>query len=207
MRWSRPARAGWLPVLPPLELGVALTMNLEYLECLLRDRLDSVGAAPRAGAPPRPHESLTRGRSCWASCGGRGLREEEAVTDAQRGIQLRTGGATRSLSPTFDLGRPTTLVTRNGRQAPVIARRSSLRLRLGSQREGEGVQQTVGDSSDTGRRCVYPGCTTDLSVYNSDVLCWTHADEKTRAHFDRRSANEHGPRLFYAPRKAEPTAP
>jgi hypothetical protein len=39
-------------------------------------------------------------------------------------------------------------------------------------------------SSGSERRCAYPGCTTKLSVYNSDYLCWTHADAKTRAHFD-----------------------
>jgi hypothetical protein len=41
---------------------------------------------------------------------------------------------------------------------------------------------------DTGRRCAAPGCPTVLSVYNSDHLCFTHADEKTRAPFERRAA-------------------
>lgn len=50
------------------------------------------------------------------------------------------------------------------------------------------MQETVVQSSVPGRRCQYPGCATVLSVYNFDVLCWRHADEKTRTSFDRRSA-------------------
>jgi hypothetical protein len=42
---------------------------------------------------------------------------------------------------------------------------------------------------DAGRRCAAPGCPTVLSVYNSDHLCFTHADEKTRAPFERRAAS------------------
>jgi len=42
---------------------------------------------------------------------------------------------------------------------------------------------------DGGRRCAAPGCPTVLSVYNSDHLCFTHADEKTRAPFERRAAS------------------
>jgi hypothetical protein len=49
------------------------------------------------------------------------------------------------------------------------------------------VQEPVGDASKIERRCLYPGCPTTLSDYNSDVLCWTHADERTRVHFDRAS--------------------
>jgi hypothetical protein len=63
------------------------------------------------------------------------------------------------------------------------------------------VQEMVEDVSSAGRRCLYPGCTTDLSIYNSDVLCWTHADEKTRALFERRSAGSTAQRLRYQPRK------
>jgi hypothetical protein len=35
------------------------------------------------------------------------------------------------------------------------------------------------------RCCAYAGCTTRLSVYNSDFLCWTHADVRTRAQFEK----------------------
>jgi hypothetical protein len=49
------------------------------------------------------------------------------------------------------------------------------------------VEATVGESGG-GRRCKYPGCTTTLSVYNSDFLCWTHASVEVRARFDRLSA-------------------
>jgi hypothetical protein len=68
------------------------------------------------------------------------------------------------------------------------------------------VQETVDNSSKDGRRCLYPGCTTALSVYNSDVLCWTHADERTRARFDHRSATSTAQRLRYRPRKEEQTS-
>lgn len=40
-------------------------------------------------------------------------------------------------------------------------------------------------STSMDRRCLFPRCTTSLSMYNSDVLCWTHADEKARSRFDR----------------------
>jgi hypothetical protein len=66
------------------------------------------------------------------------------------------------------------------------------------------VQETVGDSSGIGRRCLYPGCTTALSIYNSDVLCWTHADERTRAQFDRVSATRTNQRLRYRQLTDEP---
>ena len=42
---------------------------------------------------------------------------------------------------------------------------------------------------DPGRRCAAPGCPTVLSVYNSDHLCFAHADVKTRAPFERRVAS------------------
>jgi hypothetical protein len=35
------------------------------------------------------------------------------------------------------------------------------------------------------RRCPAEGCTTILSSYNSDYLCFAHADERTRARFER----------------------
>jgi hypothetical protein len=50
---------------------------------------------------------------------------------------------------------------------------------------GEGV---VDGASGSERCCLYEGCTTRLSVYNSDFLCWTHADVKTRARFERVSS-------------------
>jgi hypothetical protein len=45
----------------------------------------------------------------------------------------------------------------------------------------------VGGSSGSERCCAYAGCMTRLSVYNSDFLCWTHADATTRALFEQRS--------------------
>jgi hypothetical protein len=42
---------------------------------------------------------------------------------------------------------------------------------------------------DPGRRCAAPGCLTVLSVYNSDYLCFAHADVRTRAPFERRAAS------------------
>jgi hypothetical protein len=47
------------------------------------------------------------------------------------------------------------------------------------------MEATVGDSRGLERCCQYPGCTTKLSIYNSDFLCWTHADARTRARFER----------------------
>jgi hypothetical protein len=45
-------------------------------------------------------------------------------------------------------------------------------------------ESTAEPTPEAGRRCAYPGCVTTLSRYNSDYLCWTHADVKTRAQFD-----------------------
>jgi len=42
---------------------------------------------------------------------------------------------------------------------------------------------------DPGRRCTAPGCPTVLSVYNSDHLCFSHADVRTRAPFERKAAS------------------
>lgn len=42
------------------------------------------------------------------------------------------------------------------------------------------------------RRCAYPGCTTRLSIYNADFLCWAHADARTRARFDNLHNRERG---------------
>jgi hypothetical protein len=39
---------------------------------------------------------------------------------------------------------------------------------------------------DPNRQCSAPGCTTVLSVYNSDHLCFRHADELTRTRFEDR---------------------
>jgi hypothetical protein len=45
----------------------------------------------------------------------------------------------------------------------------------------------IGGSSASERSCAFAGCTTRLSVYNSDFLCWTHADVTTRARFEQRA--------------------
>jgi hypothetical protein len=63
------------------------------------------------------------------------------------------------------------------------------------------VEETVSQSRAPGRRCRYPGCVTVLSVYNFGVLCWSHADEKARNRFDRRSAASTAERLEFVPRK------
>ncbi|HEY7667294.1 MAG TPA: hypothetical protein VIE12_04130 [Actinomycetota bacterium] len=39
---------------------------------------------------------------------------------------------------------------------------------------------------DPRRQCSAPGCVTVLSIYNSDHLCFAHADLVTRARFERR---------------------
>ena len=50
------------------------------------------------------------------------------------------------------------------------------------------MQETIVPLGVPGRRCRYLGCVTVLSIYNFDVLCWTHADEMARTSFDRRLA-------------------
>lgn len=53
------------------------------------------------------------------------------------------------------------------------------------------------------RRCAWAGCTTTLSIYNSDYLCWVHADERTRARYERVVTGRIG--AVPQPRGAEPT--
>jgi len=43
------------------------------------------------------------------------------------------------------------------------------------------------------RRCAWVGCTTTLSMYNSDYLCWVHADERTRTRHERIVTSGIGP--------------
>jgi hypothetical protein len=50
------------------------------------------------------------------------------------------------------------------------------------------TEDIVGEKSGSERRCAYAGCTTRLSIYNSDFLCWAHADATTRARFERTTA-------------------
>ena len=38
---------------------------------------------------------------------------------------------------------------------------------------------------DPERRCSAPGCPTVLSIYNTDHLCFAHADVASRARFER----------------------
>ena len=64
----------------------------------------------------------------------------------------------------------------------------SLRVALRSQKDEGGTEMAEGivDRSNAPERCcAVAGCTTILSVYNSDFLCWTHADTTTRARFER----------------------
>lgn len=66
---------------------------------------------------------------------------------------------------------------------------------------GEGI---VGGSSRSERCCAYAGCTTRLSVYNSDFLCWTHADATTRARFERATKRQAARSEGEAPRAHGP---
>ncbi len=55
----------------------------------------------------------------------------------------------------------------------------------------------MGDEGSTAeRRCAAPGCTTTLSVYNSDYLCFAHADEVSRSRFDMRWARQAKPARY-----------
>lgn len=106
------------------------------------------------------------------------------------------------LTETFDLAESRPFTARNGRQAHVI----SFDPRYGRRRQGgiamgEGI---VGGSSRSERCCAYAGCTTRLSVYNSDFLCWTHADVTTRARFERAAAWHAARSETDAPRSREP---
>jgi len=40
---------------------------------------------------------------------------------------------------------------------------------------------------DPERQCSAPGCVTVLSIYNTDHLCFAHADVASRARFERTS--------------------
>ena len=59
------------------------------------------------------------------------------------------------------------------------------------------MEEPVRHSSVPGRRCQHAECATVLSTYNSDVLCWTHADQKARTRFDRRTAGSMTERLGF----------
>jgi hypothetical protein len=41
---------------------------------------------------------------------------------------------------------------------------------------------------DPARVCAAPDCSTLLSIYNADHLCFLHADEESRSAFERASA-------------------
>lgn len=65
-------------------------------------------------------------------------------------------------------------------------------------------EEIVGGSSRSERCCAYAGCTTRLSVYNSDFLCWTHADATTRARFERATMRQAARSEREVPRAREP---
>jgi hypothetical protein len=48
----------------------------------------------------------------------------------------------------------------------------------------DGLVEEVPQQQNLNRRCAYPECTTTLSVYNSDFMCFLHADERTRARYE-----------------------
>jgi hypothetical protein len=73
-----------------------------------------------------------------------------------------------------------------------------------SQKEDEPVQAGL-KQGNPNRRCAYPGCTTTLSIYNSDFMCWVHADERTRARYDRVAAGRIG--AYPRPARVEPAEP
>lgn len=58
----------------------------------------------------------------------------------------------------------------------------------------------VGTERDAQRRCSAPDCVTVLSIYNSDHLCFAHADEVTRRRFEQRVAPERPTPPLYRPR-------
>ena len=60
------------------------------------------------------------------------------------------------------------------------------------------------EARDPDRCCEAPGCLTTLSRYNTDYLCFRHADEATRARFERRLSNETRP-TRYRPTTEEAT--
>lgn len=60
------------------------------------------------------------------------------------------------------------------------------------------------DRSTAERRCTAPGCTTTLSMYNSDHLCFAHADAVSRMRFERMWTSQTR-RFIYRP-SAEPQA-
>ena len=65
---------------------------------------------------------------------------------------------------------------------------------------------TVGAVNDDPKReCSAPDCMTVLSIYNADHLCFLHADEVTRARFERRGQPE--PRLRFHPTVVPDVAP
>ena len=63
--------------------------------------------------------------------------------------------------------------------------------------ETTNVKESSATDGREARQCQYPGCLTRLSVYNSDYLCWTHADVKTRARFDSLTRRAEPPRPIY----------
>ena len=57
------------------------------------------------------------------------------------------------------------------------------------------------EKRDPNRRCSAPDCPTVLSIYNSDHLCFAHADMATRRRFERRT---NGDRVLSLP-SVDPT--
>jgi hypothetical protein len=53
------------------------------------------------------------------------------------------------------------------------------------------------ERSTTERRCSAPGCKTTLSKYNSDHLCFVHADAVSRLRFERVTGQSR--RVVYRP--------
>ncbi len=82
---------------------------------------------------------------------------------------------------------PKTFGVRNARPSlPLNGRQATSRLAFSSLTLRTMTDRVIRDPL---RRCAAPGCPTVLSVYNSDHLCFTHADVRTRALFERRAAS------------------
>lgn len=50
---------------------------------------------------------------------------------------------------------------------------------------------------DPERQCSAPGCVTVLSIYNTDHLCFAHADVASRARFERTGPVRIEPVLYH----------
>jgi hypothetical protein len=62
--------------------------------------------------------------------------------------------------------------------------------------EPEALEGDPRVSGSRGRRCRYPDCTTTLSAYNPDRLCWVHGRTVAFERLDRVFVPRHTPALY-----------